>query len=70
MSPEMLDNQKFTIKSDVWGLGQILYSLLALKTPFESIAAICRHKSEPLSPLDPRYSDEIRNLAESCLAWE
>ena len=29
-SPEMLDDKKFTIKSDVWGLGQILYCLLAL----------------------------------------
>ena len=34
MSPELLDNKKYTSKSDVWSLGVIIYEMLFNKTPW------------------------------------
>jgi len=36
MSPEMLDELAYTVKSDIWGLGTIAYEMLCGKPPFKA----------------------------------
>ena len=36
MSPEMIENKRYTIKTDIWSLGVLLYELCCLKKPFIS----------------------------------
>lgn len=35
LSPELVDNEPYTEKTDVWSLGVLLYQLAALRLPFE-----------------------------------
>ena len=34
LSPEIIKNEPYNFKSDMWSLGVILYELCALKPPF------------------------------------
>ena len=56
LSPEMAAAQPYTEKTDVWGLGVVLYELLALRLPFsganlmEISAQIAKGRFAPLPP--------------------
>ena len=36
LSPEIVNNKQYTIKSDIWSLGVLLYEMMALKMPFDA----------------------------------
>jgi NIMA (never in mitosis gene a)-related kinase len=36
LSPELVNNKQYTIKSDIWSLGVLLYEMMALKMPFDA----------------------------------
>lgn len=65
LPPEMCTNQPYEFRADIWGLGIVLYEVLALEVPFTapSVAAlaikICN--SEP-RPVPQSYSSDLRSL--------
>lgn len=60
MAPEILNQQPYSEKVDVWALGVILYEMVYGKMPFEEEAPseiLCKiQKSKPLSNIYPRNS--------------
>lgn len=40
MAPEMLSNQPYDLKSDVWSMGVILYELVTKQLPFSASVII------------------------------
>ena len=73
MSPEMLQEEKYDSKSDIWSLGVLLYEMCALKHPFvgESIGEIamavnkCEYEEIP-----DDYSDDTKKLIKKLLEKE
>ena len=70
MSPEIMNNQKYNSKTDIWSLGCILYELMCLKLPFggNSMKQLCHNiiNSTP-SPPPIKYSKELRELLDATL---
>lgn len=71
LSPEIIENQPYSFKSDVWSMGVVLYELCALKPPFDAenipklALKICAGNYNPI----PRhYSKELRGLVASLLS--
>jgi serine/threonine protein kinase len=71
LTPEIVENQSYDFKADVWCLGIVLYEILALEVPFSanSIAAlairICTAEAKPVSAL---YGHETRSLLAKMLS--
>ncbi|CAG9465206.1 unnamed protein product [Pedinophyceae sp. YPF-701] len=75
MCPEMIQNERYSAKADMWSLGCVVYHMMMLRPPFEgnnplAIASrIVEGRFDPPQepPGTPRqlYSDELRAL---CLA--
>jgi len=71
LPPELCENQPYDFKADVWGLGVLLYEMLALEAPFiaTSFAAlvlkICTAEPRSVSAV---YSSEVRALLGRLLA--
>ncbi|XP_024866682.1 serine/threonine-protein kinase Nek5 isoform X2 [Kryptolebias marmoratus] len=65
LSPEICESQPYNNKTDIWGLGCVLYELCCLKHPFEGsslrqlVSKICRGRYTPVSL---RYSQDLRQL--------
>ena len=36
MSPEILNNEDYNSKSDIWSIGCLLYEMMTFKCPFET----------------------------------
>jgi NIMA (never in mitosis gene a)-related kinase len=36
MAPEMISNQKYNQKSDIWSLGCVIYKMMTFKYPYEA----------------------------------
>eukprot|EP00826_Nyctotherus_ovalis_P041615 TRINITY_DN4220_c0_g3_i1.p1 TRINITY_DN4220_c0_g3~~TRINITY_DN4220_c0_g3_i1.p1 ORF type:complete len:381 (+),score=99.84 TRINITY_DN4220_c0_g3_i1:153-1295(+) len=73
MSPEMLQNLPYTVKSDVWGLGTITYELLCGKDPFkasdkESLKRVV-NMGEYRLPKALELSTEAVDFISSCLQY-
>ena len=73
LSPEMAAAQPYTEKTDVWGLGVVLYELLALRLPFsganlmEISAQIAKGK---FAPLPPHVGAPLTSLVRGMLALD
>lgn len=71
LSPEMCENKPYDFRADIWGLGVVLYEVLALEIPFSApdipslVMKICKQEPRPVSHA---YSSDLRNLLKSMLA--
>eukprot|EP01028_Stygiella_incarcerata_P014543 TRINITY_DN981_c0_g2_i1.p1 TRINITY_DN981_c0_g2~~TRINITY_DN981_c0_g2_i1.p1 ORF type:complete len:1905 (-),score=652.61 TRINITY_DN981_c0_g2_i1:1204-6918(-) len=71
LSPELCENKPYNEKSDVWALGCILYELCTMKHPFDAInqgALILKIVRGKYPQVSSFYSQDLRNLVDSCLA--
>lgn len=71
MSPEIMNNQRYNSKTDIWSLGIILYELVCLRLPFQgnSMRQLCQNIiSGTPAPPSTRYSAELRDLVMKILA--
>ena len=71
-SPEVMENDIITYKSDIWALGCIIYEMIKLKPPFTgdnplTIAKnVCEGNFERLNEKDFKY-EQIIELVNNCL---
>lgn len=70
LSPEIVQNQPYNFKSDIWSLGVLLYEMMALKMPFDATSLptlslkIIRGNHSPIPTI---YSEDLRNLVKTLL---
>ena len=70
MSPEICAAEKYTLHSDIWSLGCVIYELCARTQPFNAkthFHLIQKIKEGRLDPLPNKYSQELQNVIKSCL---
>lgn len=71
MSPEQVRKEWYNEKTDIWGLGCLLYEMASLQPPFDGAThyVLCQQilKGE-FPPLGPKYSDELQRVINWCLA--
>ncbi|KAI5846061.1 kinase-like domain-containing protein [Tricharina praecox] len=70
MSPELVSEQPYTHKSDIWSLGCIIYELCSLAPPFDgrNIYSLCdRIKNGQYTPIPKSYSSTLKNVIDLCL---
>lgn len=70
MSPEICAAEKYTLKSDIWSLGCIIYELCAREPPFNAkthFQLVQKIKEGKISPLPPAYSPELTAVIKDCL---
>ncbi|KAJ2893954.1 NIMA-like protein kinase [Zalerion maritima] len=70
MSPEICAAEKYTLKSDIWSLGCIIYELCTKDPPFNAkshFQLVQKIKEGKVSPLPNVYSPELGNVIRDCL---
>jgi len=70
LSPEIIENKPYGMKSDMWSLGVVLYELCALKPPFDGNSLqflALKIVRGTYSPIPGHYSRDLRSLVFSLL---
>ncbi|KAL2181001.1 kinase-like domain-containing protein [Thermothelomyces heterothallicus CBS 202.75] len=70
MSPEICAAEKYTLKSDIWSLGCIIYELCAREPPFNAkthYQLVQKIKEGKIAPLPAIYSNELFSIIKDCL---
>ncbi|KAL2135596.1 hypothetical protein VTI74DRAFT_7872 [Chaetomium olivicolor] len=70
MSPEICAAEKYTLKSDIWSLGCIIYELCAREPPFNAkthFQLVQKIKEGKIAPLPAVYSSELYAVIKDCL---
>lgn len=70
MSPEICAAEKYTLKSDIWSLGCIIYELCTREPPFNAkthFQLVQKIKEGKVAPLPPIYSNELYQVIKDCL---
>ena len=70
MSPEICAAERYTLHSDIWSLGCVMYELCARTQPFNAkthFHLIQKIKEGRVDPLPSVYSQELQNVIKSCL---
>ncbi|KAF6822170.1 g2-specific protein kinase nima [Colletotrichum plurivorum] len=70
MSPEICAAEKYTLKSDIWSLGCIIYELCSREPPFNAkshFQLVQKIKEGKISPLPSCYSSELMGTIKDCL---
>ncbi|CRG88897.1 NIMA (never in mitosis gene a)-related kinase [Talaromyces islandicus] len=70
MSPEICAAEKYTLHSDIWALGCIMYELCQKSPPFNAkthIQLVQRIREGKFAPLPEFYSSELKSVIASCL---
>ncbi|KAK8166618.1 kinase-like domain-containing protein [Phyllosticta citrichinensis] len=70
MSPEICMSEKYTLYSDIWALGCIIYELCAQRPPFDAkthFELIQKIRRGYFDPLPEIYSPELKKVVASCL---
>ena len=76
MSPEQAAGAPTDPRADIWGLGAVLYEMVAGKLPFQGeidqavIYAIVNDQPEPLTALRTGVPKELERIVDKCLAKE
>jgi NIMA (never in mitosis gene a)-related kinase len=70
MSPEICAAEKYTLKSDIWSLGCIIYELCTREPPFNAkthFQLVQKIKEGKIAPLPAIYSAELFAIIKDCL---
>ncbi|KXX79248.1 G2-specific protein kinase nim-1 [Madurella mycetomatis] len=70
MSPEICAAEKYTLKSDIWSLGCIIYELCTREPPFNAkthFQLVQKIKEGKIAPLPAVYSSELFAIIKDCL---
>ena len=70
MSPEICAAERYTLHSDIWSLGCVMYELCARTQPFNAkthFHLIQKIKEGRVDPLPSVYSQVLQNVIKSCL---
>ena len=70
MSPEICAAEKYTLKSDIWSLGCIIYELCTREPPFNAKShyqLVQKIKEGKFAPLPSMYSSELSAAIKDCL---
>jgi len=70
LSPEILCNNPYNMKSDIWALGVLLYELTAVRRPFDAkdLPTLGRQIIHGKYPSLPEgYSQALKNIVALCL---
>ena len=70
MSPEICASERYTLHSDIWALGCIMYELCTTRVPFNAathIQLIQKINSGKIDPIPAQYSQELNEVIRSCL---
>ena len=70
MSPEICAAEKYTLHSDIWSLGCVMYELCARTQPFNAkthFHLIQKIKEGRLDPLPSVYTQELQTVIKGCL---
>ncbi|RDL41065.1 putative NIMA-like protein kinase [Venustampulla echinocandica] len=70
MSPEICAAERYTLKSDIWSLGCIIYELCAREPPFNAkshFQLVQKIKEGKVAPLPQVYSPELNAVIKDCL---
>jgi NIMA (never in mitosis gene a)-related kinase len=70
MSPEICKAEAYTLYSDIWALGCIIYEMCAREPPFNAkthFELIQKIKLGRYPPIPAVYSDDLKNVIASCL---
>ncbi|KIX10117.1 uncharacterized protein Z518_01198 [Rhinocladiella mackenziei CBS 650.93] len=70
MSPEICAAEKYTLYSDIWSLGCIMYELCTKEPPFNAnshLQLVQRIRKGEFKPIPGIYSKDLANVIASCL---
>lgn len=70
MSPEICAAEKYTLHSDIWSLGCIMYELCTKEPPFNAnshLQLVQRIRKGVFDPIPAVYSKDLANVIASCL---
>lgn len=70
MSPEICAAERYTLKSDIWSLGCIIYELCTREPPFNAkshFQLVQKIKEGKVAPLPSIYSPELSAVIKDCL---
>lgn len=70
MSPEICAAERYTLKSDIWSLGCIIYELCAREPPFNAkshFQLVQKIKEGKIAPIPSVYSPELMAVIKDCL---
>lgn len=70
MSPEICAAEKYTLHSDIWSLGCIMYELCTKEPPFNAnshLQLVQRIRKGVFEPIPAVYSKDLANVIASCL---
>ncbi|KAJ9603498.1 G2-specific serine/threonine protein kinase [Cladophialophora chaetospira] len=70
MSPEICAGEKYTLQSDIWSLGCIMYELCTTEPPFNAnthLQLVQRIRKGEFAPIPDIYSKDLSNVISHCL---
>lgn len=70
MSPEICAAEKYTLHSDIWSLGCIMYELCTKEPPFNAnshLQLVQRIRKGEFKPIPAVYSKDLANVIANCL---